>query len=53
MKQESKKKINILCKGCPKQMKDDLFCASTGEQRRCPIYKRNREIRKMQMPSLK
>lgn len=41
--------MNVLCKGCPKTYASDLLCASNGTQRRCPVYKCNREKRKGNM----
>lgn len=41
--------MNVLCKGCPKGYANDILCASNGTQRRCPVYKYNREKRKDNM----
>lgn len=50
-KQETKPKVDMsrLCKGCPKGYKSDLACANNGNQRRCPVYRYNREKRKQQL----
>lgn len=53
-KQETKPKLemNRLCKGCPNGYKSDLTCASNGNQRRCPVYRYNREKRRKKMARL-
>ena len=44
-----KSQMNILCKGCTKKHKSDEQCAMDGTQRRCIVYKYNREKRKKLM----